>query len=36
MEFVLFSEYIALYDFINNVRVVNKEYFRLSEIYFKQ
>ena len=36
MEFVLFSEYIALYDFINNVRVVNKEYFCLSEIYSKQ
>ena len=35
MEFVLFSEFITLYDFIANVRLVNKEYYRLSELYFK-
>ena len=35
MEFVLFSEFITLYDFIANVRLVNKEYYRISELYFK-
>ena len=35
MEFVLFSEYVALYDFISNVRLVNKEYYRWSTVYFR-